>query len=354
MPITFEIQRIAIHLVDKKDKKQKEPRYSKAEVKLGSYPQNQQGVIRSFLTGHIQNAWGAGESTKTRSANFQEPSSVHGFYEQLRGNGDEFFTVSKTLARNLYDLSPSTASRGLLLVLWFTVSDIPHEFLGLFKLDPGRRDQIALDQTLLELAVRSIEEALPEPGDRVLKWALIPHPPSVEGTPSPFELKLRDIQQRGDGLAAYFEQFLGCVARPNVKQEIGAAFQVIEEYAKDHHPEQQDWQRNLEPFVWGLSKGKEAVTPEILADEVEKAALFTGFDRPALQTKLKESNAKAMNVAPARFRQVNIHYYLEPSKIEIFGPVEAMEDKQQVREVPVAGGREIRIFTTRLRKKVEL
>jgi len=354
MPIAFDIQRIAIHLVDMKDKKDKkeEPRYSKAEVKLDDYPTEQQKTIRDFLTGHIERAWGAEESKRTRPANFQDDSSVRAFYAQLMGDGDGFFEVSKRLAKSLYDLSPANASRGLLLVLWFTLPDAPQKFLGLFKLDPGRRDQIALDETLLRLAVRSIKEALPEPGDRVLKWALIPHPP-VEGAPSPFELKLRDEQQRGKDAAVYFEKFLGCEARSTVKQEIGAAFQAIEEYAGERN-QGEAWQRKVEPLLRNLWTREEAVTPEAMVDEVEKAAIFTGFDRPALQAKLSSSDARAMTVPPARFQQARIRYELIPSGIVISGPAEAMEDEQQVKVMDVAGGREIRIFTPTLRKKVDL
>jgi nucleoid associated protein NdpA len=351
MPIAFDIQRIAIHLVDKQGTGL---RLSRAEVKLDSYPQAQQKTIRDFLTGHIERAWGAEESKRTRPANFRDDSSVRAFYAQLSGDGDGFFDTSKTLARNLYDLSPSNASRGLLLVLWFTVPDAPQKFLGLFKLDPGRRDQIALDrddsgQTLLKLAVQSIEEALPEPGDRVLKWALIPHPPT-EGEPSRFDLKLRDEQQRGVDPAAYFEKFLGCITRPSVKQEIDAVISVLEKYAQERHPEQ-DWQRQLEPFVRTLGTEKEPVTPDAVVRGVEKAAMFTGFDRPAFQAKLDASEAREMKVAPARFQQARIRYELEPSGIVVSGPATAMEEQVEIKEV--AGGYEIRISTVSLRKKVE-
>jgi|GEM_PF-1908770 len=356
MTIAFDIQRLAIHLVDKKDKKQKAPKYSKSEVKLDSYPQDQQAAIRTFLIGHVERAWGAEESKRTRPACFGT-SAVRDFYEQLVKDGDGFFAVSKSLAKSLYDLSPANASRGLLLVLWFTVPDAPHQFLGLFKLDPGRRNQIALDhddsgQILMELAVRSVEEALPEPGDRVLKWALIPHPPA-EGAPSPFELKLRDEQQRGVDPAAYFEQFLGCAARPSVKQEVDAAFQMIEEYGRELHPGE-DWQRKLEPLVQGLGEDGEAVTTEALARAVERAGMFAGFDRPAFLAKLAASEARTMAVASLRFRQARIRYDLTPSNIVVSGPAAAMEDEAQVKVVETAGGYEIRLFTPSLRKKVEL
>lgn len=373
MPIAFDIQHIAIHLVDKQAEKQEKKtdkqgkqegkpskglRYSPSEVNLNSYSEDKRAAILKFLSEHIEKAWNYVESQRTRPANFQPNSSVRTSYEQLTKNGADFFEVSKSLAKSLYDLSPTSASRGLLLVLWFTVPDAPHPFLGLFKLDPGRRDQIALDhdnsgQILLRLAVQSIQEALPEPGDRVLKWALIPHPPA-EGVLSPFELKLRDEQQSGVEIAVYFEKFLGCAARLSVKHEVNKVFGVIEQYAKEHHPKQQEWQRKIEAFVQDLSEGEEAVTTEVLTDKVEKAALFPDFNRPAFQAKLAASDAREMRVAPAHFRQAYIHYYLEPSKIKISGPLEAMEDEQQVEVKETAGGYEIRIFSPKLWKEVKL
>lgn len=354
MPIQFEIQRIAIHLVDKKDKTGTGPRYSSSVVDLDStsYTEEQSGAIRAFLAAHVKRAWDAPEGGRTRAAQFEEMSQIRRSYEAPPDDKVGFFDLSKAIADRLFKLSPGNASRGLLLVLRFTVPDAPQPFLGLFKLDPGDRDQIALErdesgQTLLQLAVEHIDEALPDPGERVLKWALIPHPP-VAGEQSRFELKLRDEQQAGDP-AVYFERFLGCVVRPSAKQEIQEVFHVLADYGKEHHANQ-DWRPKLDKLVRNLSEGKEIVTPDVVARKVEKAAVFTGFDESAFREKLAGSGAREMQVSPERFRRARIRYEL-PSGIVIQGPADAMED--HVKPVKKDGGYVIEVSTADYEKTVE-
>jgi 37-kD nucleoid-associated bacterial protein len=355
MPIAFEIQSIALHLVDKKDKSREEPRYSNSVIDLGSasYSKQQKAAIQSFLAGHLQRAWDTAEGGRTRAARFEENSPVREFSSKLPEAPQEFFEMSKSLAKRLYDISPVNASRGLLLVLRFTVPDASQPFLGLFKLDPGDRDQIALErdeqgQILLKLAVAHIQEALPEPGDRVLKWALIPHPPVADDS-SQFDLKLRDEQQAKIDPAAYFEGFLGCVSQPSTNQEIREVGRVVREYAEERHP-RQDWRPKLDTIVRSLGEGKEVVTPAVVASKIEQAAVFTGFDRKVFQKRLAASGARDMRIGPERFRSARIRYEL-PSGIVIHGPADKMEEKVTV--VATADGYLIQVSTSDYTKKVE-
>src|ERR1044071_5459044 len=219
MPLQFDIQRVAIHFVDKNGKKLT---LSPDEVDLGAYSEPDREIIQGFLSEHLTRAWSAEVSGKTRAASFANSSSVQDAYRTLAVDSGKFFKTSRDLADKLYRESPAKASPGLLVVLWFAVSDTPGPFLGLFKLEPGERDQVALKSRagrfLLDLAVERIQWALPEP-DRVLKWALIPHPPTPPEEPQ-FDLKIRD-QQSGTDPARYFtEQFLGCAPKPSARQQM--------------------------------------------------------------------------------------------------------------------------------------
>lgn len=346
----FDIRRIAIHFVDKADKKNRPPRgprLSRREARIETYPDEERKAITDFLSRHLQGAWEAVEGQQTRAATFVEDSDVARWHARLEGDADGFFEVSCDLARRLWEVSPANASPGLLLVLWFLVPDAPRPFLGLFKLDPGPRDQVALErdeagEILLRLAVERIELALPEP-ERVLKWALIPHPPAL-GQPSRFGLKLRDMQQREADPAAYFTDFLGCTSRLSERQAAQTLLNVLADYGSEQHPDQ-DWQARLEPLINELGRSKQVLTPSTVAQKVALATVFTGFDESTFQERLAASPAGDMSVSPQLFQRAQIRYEL-PAGIVIQGPATAMENFVTI--VPVAGAYEIRITTPNL------
>lgn len=354
MPPSFDIRRIAIHFVDKKNKTARGPRLSRREARIETYPAEERKAITDFLSRHLQGAWEAVEGQQTRAATFVEDSAVAGWHAQLEADVGSFFEVSCDLARRLWEISPGNASPGLLLVLWFHVPDAPRPFLGLFKLDPGPRDQVALErdeagEILLRLAVERIELALPEP-ERVLKWALIPHPPAT-GQPSRFDLKLRDMQQREADPAAYFTEFLGCTSRLSERQAAHKLLDVLADYGSEMHPDQ-DWQAKLEPLIEELSRAKQVLTPSTVAQKVAQIAVFKDFDESTFRERLAASPAGDMSVSPQLFQRAQIRYEL-PSGIVIQGPAGAMDNFLAV--VPIASGYEIRIKTPlRPQKKLQV
>lgn len=340
----FAIQRVAIHFVDKG---KSTLTLSKAEVNRESYAPGDWKSIEDFLSQHLARAWDAEVSGQTRAAAFASKAPLQSAYAKLRKSPGTFFDVSVTTAENLFAASPATASPGLLLALWFEAANAPQPFLGLFKLDPGERDQVKLKsdkagQLLLDLAVEHIQWALPEP-DRVLKWALIPHPPAA-GEPLPFDLKLRDQQSDPDP-AAYFAKFLGCQPRPSARQQVAAVFEVLGAYAEKVHPGRR-WEPGVEPFVQAL-RAEQEITPKVVARQA-KAHVLPELDENAFLKRLEASRASGMSVSPALVRKVKIRYEL-PGDITIEGPAAAMASVT-IEEKP-DGSVEFRIPTTRNYKR---
>ena len=340
MPLAFEIQRVAIHFVDKKGNKLTR---SPDEIDLASYDPEDRKIIHGFLSEHLDRAWIAEVGGKTRAATFGDKSAVQAAYQALAADSSGFFQSSRDLAERLYSESPPKASPGLLMVLWFEVPGTPGPFLGLFKLEPGERDQVKLksrgEKFLLDLAVERIQWALPEP-DRVLKWALVPHPSAPPGEPQ-FDLKIRDLQSGTDPAVYFTEGFLGCAPKPNPRQQMGAALDALGSHAEKAHPDK-SWKPGIKPLIEELGKEK-VITAPVFARQVKRHVL-PDLDEEAFQKELEAAKAGDMRVSPALVQGVKLRYDL-PGDIRIEGPIDSMA--AVVIEEKEDGSVEFRIPTTR-------
>lgn len=338
MPHRLSLERVAIHLVDREDAAG--PRYSEDEVHWESYQQAERETIEEFLARHVRKAVDAVEGSQTRSAEFNAGSEAKRMYDRIRKDPGTFFGHSRDVARLLYDASPRSASPGLLLVLWFTVENDERPFLGLFKLDPGQRDQVVLErdkgQILLRLAVEHIELALPNPEDQVLKWALIPHPAQAPVT----DLKIRDEQQTGADPAIYFSSFLGCRPRPTAKQQVRNLFKAIEDYGSAFHSGQK-WEARVGQLVTKLA-GQPSVTSEVVIESVKAAKVFSGFQEDAFKERLRAAQEGTLRVDPQALEGMKIRYDF-PSGIILQGPAAAVTQLVEIRKV--AGGWEFCVRT---------
>jgi len=349
MPNGFEIHSIAIHLVDKKNPgPDGAARHSPKEVVSRDYSPADWKSIQTFLAGHLSRAFQAAEGTRSMPARFDPGSDILRLYKALSARqAAPFFDHSKAMADLLFQKSPGNASKGLLLVLWFRTDDDPRPLLGLFKLDPGKRDQIVLESDLLvRLAVEHIDLALPESDEAVLKWALVPHPGRREGDP-PF-LKVRDEQRPGAELAIYFMNFLGCAQSPSARRQAQSVFEVLEAYGQTVHPKQ-NWRPRLGRLLKSLEPEK-TVTPESLIEAVKATGVFTQLKEDVLATELASSDAVALQIDGKILGDVYLKYVL-PSDITIRGPVGAMRSLVQVERVD--GGYEFRLTAPSYKEKLE-
>jgi nucleoid-associated protein YejK len=339
----FVVERVVLHLVNRE---LDDPRFAEQEIDLAAFTTPEDTyALETFFSGHLAKVWSAQESRRTRAASFKQPSEMQQHYQKLGQDISQFFLRSRQMAKRLYDASQGTrASAGVLMVLWFRKVDDERNFLGLFKMDPGRSDKITVRQDkegelLLDLAVRHIEQALPDPSDMVLKWAVIPHP-----TRSPFDVKVRDQEGGGDP-AQYFMDFLGCETKPTEQEQLHSLLDCLPAYASEHHGDE-DWKTGVDEVIEELGK-KRIITPEVVVETIQEKGIFDGFQEQVFKDEMAHSKAKELYVSPAVLRTTKIQYRL-PSGIVIKGPRAAMESLVQI--ASLNGDKEFRIRTPSYRK----
>jgi Nucleoid-associated protein len=334
----FVVERIALHLVDRQLSC---PRFSPHEVDLAAFTRlDDLEAIESFFFGHLTEVWTASEGSRTRAATFGQMADMRHYYDELTHDISQFFLRSCTMAQRLYDVSHGLrTSPGLLMILWVRKTGDPRPFLTLFKMDPGRTDKITLridaaGEILLDLAVHHIEQTLPDTSDRVLKWAVIPHP-----TRHTFDVKVKD-KEGGADLAQYFMTFLGCEARSTEKQQVQSLLEALPAYAQDYHAHE-DWETGVREVIKELESAP-IITPEVVTKKVQELNVFEGFQVEAFRSTLANFKAADLDISPKVLRATKIEYEL-PSGILIRGPIAAMESF--VKPIPQNGDIEFRIRT---------
>lgn len=327
---SFEVERVAIHLVDRA---LETPRYSRAEVNLGRFTDAEREAIDGFFDGHLNRAWEAGEGERTRAAVLKPGSVVGEHFQALRADRTEFFERSKQLAGHLHALAKNrNTTRGLLMVLWFRMPGDARHFLGLFKMDPGSSDLITLradeaGQYLLELAVEHVEQVLPGPETGVLKWAILPHP-----TRPTFEAKLKDHEGDED-IALYFQDFLGCEPRRSPREQVQILHQELAAYAKQHHP-REDWRSAVADTLDDL-KQKERVDFSEVQESLKERSGLREVDPEVLRQSLRARRSEDLDFSPAILRTAKLRYTLD-NGIVIRGPLDVMQSAVTID--PVDGG----------------
>jgi len=335
----YQVDRVALHLVSKDG-----AQLAKEEILLGDFSLEDQKSIQEFFAAHLKHIWNAGEARTTCSAQFQATSEIQKYYENLRLDQAKFFSYSGEMAKLLQKAAQKTrASAGVLMVLWLRTDGDDRSFLALLKLEPARADKIALSQSngklLLKLAVRHIDQALPEPGDQVLKWAITPHP-----NRSAYQVKVRD--EEGKELAQYFMKFLGCDARLSERKQIERILQIIPDYTREHHRKVD--LSTVVPTVLADLEQVATITPDVVIDKIKENKAFKNFSEDNFRKELEQAKISDMSVSADALRATKLQYKL-PSGIIIKGPRAVMES--QIKMVSVGNEVEFRIRSTKQYEK---
>jgi nucleoid-associated protein YejK len=330
--LNYKVNKVALHPVSKT-----QPQPATAEILLANFSAPDQQAIQTFFADHLKHIWSAGEARTTSSAQFNDKSDIQKYYQDLNSNPANFFPHSCDMARLLNKAAKGTsASDGVLMVLWLTVDGDTRKFLALIKMEPGRANRIALTskgKQLLWLAVRHIDEALPEPGDEVLKWAITPHP----NRPS-YNVKVRD--EEGKELAKYFMKFLGCVPRLSEKEQIGKILGMVPKYTMEFHPKVDI--TTVVPAVFDELEEALIITPEVLVNKIRQTKKYRNFDEENFRQQLTQAEIGDLAISVNAWKATKIQYKL-PSGIVIKGPRAVMEN--QVDEVDLGDEVELRIRT---------
>lgn len=332
----FHVERIALHLVDRS---LPGPRFSRREIVLATYerPQDRQ-ALTDFFAGHLEDVWKAEESQRTRTAFLAPDSQVKSCYQSLLEDLDRFFEVSKLLAQRLHDVSKGvTSAKGVLMVIWFRRKGVEQPFLGLFKMDHGPAEKITLrleeaEDFLLELAVQHIDQALPDPGGRVQKWAVLPHP-----NRQAFDVKVRDETSRVEP-AYFFLKFLGAKMTLSEKHQSSVLLEAMQAYADKRHPGQ-DWKESLIQAANKLEKYP-LITPAVVVEVMQVTPGMENFQKDVFLSILAGMNAADLSISSEVLRTTKIQYDL-PSGILLRGPRQSMESLVEL--VSIDGETEFRI-----------
>ena len=329
----IEIKHLAIHLVDKKDKKLEGPKLSKQEFLLASLKGSIEGEkVEKFFKNHLEEIMGAKEGEKkVYSANFGKDSFICASYEAIKKDEKQFFLQSCKMAQQLYVATPGAASAGLLVVLFFNVNGKDDPFLGLLKMDLREEDKITLSwdekANSASLIVKFIDNVLPDVGEKVLKWAVLPNPTCLE-----INILLRDAQT--PGVAYYFKDFLGCITEPKEGIQRKGLFNAIEiyaqEYAKEVLPD-----TAVRTIANKLSEtDMMIITPEVIIEEIREIGIFKKFDGEVFGKMLeKEANSEIIHIFPDKIRDTEVEFTLT-NGIKIRTPYSEIGNSLKIEEYP--------------------
>lgn len=316
---SFDVERVAIHLVDRA---LQAPRYALAEVDLGRFSGTDREAIDSFFDGHLNRAWQADEGERTRAAALEANSVVGKHFRRLEASRADFFDRSKALADHLDAVARKrNTTPGLLMVLWFRRHGDSRSFLGLFKMDPGASDLVTLragdgGQYLLDLAVEHVDQVLPPPETGVLKWAVLPHP-----TRPTFDAKLKDHEGDED-IALYFQDFLGCEPRLSPKRQVQVMVEELVAYAEAEHADE-NWQAAVADTLHDLKQKDRVDLPTVERSLTERSGL-RGVDPAALRQRLRDRRSEDLDFPARTLRTAKLRYTLS-NGIVIQGPIDVME-----------------------------
>jgi len=326
------------------DKRMNAPVFSSHEIDLTTFRQGVNGkALDDFFAAHLDKIWKAEEGLRTRAANFTEVSKVSEQWEFLKGDYSHFYQCSRALATHLYESTPAgTASAGILLVLVVHETTANRDYLALLKMEPGASNTIWLPQQnagqlLMEIAVQHLDQTLPESTDKVLKWAVIPHPSRQ------FNVKLKDAQGGAD-VANYFIAFLGCTTSLSEDEQSRKLTMLIHEYVQEYLPQVD---RAATEILLSTLKEKPVITSEVVVEEIEHSGNFPGFDKELFQKKMAEAQIGDLQISDSAYRNLKVELRL-PGNITISGPRGDMERDVQI--LGDEGDYEIRIKTTTYRR----
>lgn len=327
------VKHVALHLVDKTNKELNGPKLSKQEIKLETFDSADIEKIQKFFERHLTDIWTAQESKKTCPAMFRDDSPIRDYYKALIETPSGFFELSCDMARRLYDVSRGNASPGILMILLFNIPEDSRTFLGLLKMDPCEEDRITLSQnevdesTFFNFAIKHIDQALPDPGEKVLKWAVIPHP-----TRPKFDAKIKD-EQRGDDLAQYYMDFLGCIKEKSEKIQASGVLETIDSYSQEiHHLKERECKIVSNAISEKLGEGDRDITPSILAETIEELGIYKdGFKKEPFLKKLEEKVGPNLCINQSIIRKTKIEYTLS-NGITIKGPLSIINNSLQMKE----------------------
>ena len=301
-----------------------------------SYSENEADIstlnvtIIDFLEMLTNKIWDAEDSGNTVSGHFNNgtPSSrarplIHAILE----DPDSILDNSKKLADLLFQVSPSNASRGILVVLLCrdTYSDQKYVAIYKIKCEDEQVIKILSGENLPEIAVEEVRNILFR---ELQKGALIPHPDRHQ-----YDLKVTDLQS-AEPRKYFGSTFLGCTTKKSDELQIKKLVPELVKFAEDN--EIQVKTDKIPAVIASLGRAEGNVTIPIIERIIETEQLYDdGYSREAF-TNYAEQSSHLRNFDVEATKMVSkkngdprrIKYIIRDPELQgivISGPIDAMQ-----------------------------
>ncbi|MCX6082381.1 MAG: nucleoid-associated protein [Chloroflexi bacterium] len=319
----IQLQRFAYHFVDKASN-------------YFSYSENETDIstlnitIVDFLETLTNKLWDAEDSGNTVSGVFNSgvPASrarplIHAILE----NPDTILDNSKQLADLLYQVSPTNASRGILVVILSRDTNTDQRYVAIYKIkcEDEKVIKILSGDNLPEITVEEIRNILFK---ELQKGALIPHPDKLQ-----YDLKVTDLQS-AEPRKYFGATFLGCTTKKSDELQIKKLVPELVKFAGDN--EIQVKTEKIPAVLAALGRTAGNVTIPIIEKIIESEKLYDdNYSREAFtnyaeqSSHLKNFDVEATKLVSKKNGEPRKMRYVirdpELSGIVISGPIDAMQ-----------------------------
>jgi len=322
-PMSIQLLRFAYHFVDK------------ASNYIG-YSENEQDIntlnitIIDFLETLTNKLWDAEDSGNTVSGQFNHgvsPSLARPLIHAILENPDTILENSKKLADLLYQVSPASASRGILAIIYCRDTNTDLKYVAIYKIkcEDEQVIKILAGDNLPELSVEEVSNILFK---ELQKGALIPHPDKQQ-----YDLKVTDLQS-AERRKYFGSTFLGCTTKKSDELQVKKLVPELIKFAVEN--EAQVHTERIPAVLAALGKEEGNITIPVIEKVLEAEKLYDdNYSREAFTNYAEQSShlknfdveanklASRKNGDPRRMK-----YTLQDPELNgivISGPIEKMQ-----------------------------
>lgn len=287
------------------------------------------GTIIDFLESLTNKLWDAEDSGNTVSGIFNEgatPSRAQPLIREILENPDSLFDNSKKLAELLFQVSPNTASRGILVVILCRETTSDQNYVAIYKIkcEDEKVIKIISGENLPEIAVEEVSNILFK---ELQKGALIPHPDKQH-----YDLKVTDLQS-AEPRKYFGTTFLGCTTKKSDELQIKKLVPELIKFANENGIQVET--DKLPIVIASLGRTEGNVTIPKIEEVIEAEKLYDdGYSREAFTAYAEQSShINNFDVEPTKLVCKNngeprrIKYVIRDPEFQgivISGPIEAM------------------------------
>ncbi|MEI7848666.1 MAG: nucleoid-associated protein [Chloroflexota bacterium] len=274
----IQLQRFAYHFVDKASNSLN---YSESEKEISTL----NITIIDFLETLTNKLWDAEDSGNTVSGLFNigvTASRARPFIQAILENPDTILNNSKKLADLLYQVSPSNASRGILVVILCRDTNSDQRYVAIYKIKCEDENVIKIlaGDNMPEITVEEVRNILFK---ELQKGALIPHPDKQQ-----YDLKVTDLQS-AEPRKYFGSTFLGCTTKKSDEFQIKKLVPELVKFAKDNGI--QVMTDKIPVVIAALGRTEVNVTIPIIEKIIEIEKRYDdGYSREAFTNFAEQSN----------------------------------------------------------------